>query len=297
MNTNGKYNGIFTALLTPFNEAGEVNEGELIKLIKFNLDMGVRGFYVCGSTGESFLLSKEERMRIMEIVKREAEGSTLIAHIGSLDERDACEMAKHAKALGYDAISSVAPFYFKFSPAEIKGYYERLADAGDLPMLVYHIPALSGVSLSQDSMSAFLRDPRFLGIKYTSNDFFTLERLKAEYPDKLFFNGYDEMLLSGLAMGADGAIGSTYNFMADKFVKIYSLFAEGKLDEARKIQNEANKIITILCKIGVMQAEKEILCQLGFDFGCCRHPFLPVSDADKKLIAEEILPLLTKRPR
>ena len=84
--------------------------------------------------------------------------------------------------------------------------------------------------------------------------------------------------------------------MADKFVKIYSLFAEGKLDEARKIQNEANKIITILCKIGVMQAEKEILCQLGFDFGCCRHPFLPVSDADKKLIAEEIIPLLTKRP-
>lgn len=296
MNTNEKYNGIFTALLTPFNEAGEVNEGELIKLIKFNLDMGVRGFYVCGSTGESFLLSKEERMKIMEIVKREAEGSTLIAHIGSLDERDACEMARHAKALGYDAISSVAPFYFKFSPAEIKGYYERLADAGELPMLVYHIPALSGVSLSQDSMSAFLRDPRFLGIKYTSNDFFTLERLKAEYPDKLFFNGYDEMLLSGLAMGADGAIGSTYNFMADKFVKIYSLFSEGKLDEARKIQNEANKIITILCKIGVMQAEKEILCQLGFDFGCCRRPFLPVLDADKKLIAEEILPLLTKRP-
>ena len=297
MNTNEKYNGIFTALLTPFNEAGEVNEGELIKLIKFNLDMGVRGFYVCGSTGESFLLSKEERMKIMEIVKREAKGSTLIAHVGSLDERDACEMARHAKALGYDAISSVAPFYFKFSPAEIKGYYERLADAGELPILVYHIPALSGVSLSQDSMSAFLRDPRFLGIKYTSNDFFTLERLKAEYPDKLFFNGYDEMLLSGLAMGADGAIGSTYNFMADKFVKIYSLFSEGKLDEARKIQNEANKIITILCKIGVMQAEKEILCQLGFDFGCCRHPFLPVSDADKKLIAEEIIPLLTKRPR
>ena len=296
MNTNEKYNGIFTALLTPFNKDGGINEEELIKLIKFNLDMGVRGFYVCGSTGESFLLSKEERMKIMEIVKREAEGSTLIAHIGSLDERDACEMAKHAKALGYDAISSVAPFYFKFSPAEIKGYYERLADAGDLPMLVYHIPALSGVSLSQDSMSAFLRDPRFLGIKYTSNDFFTLERLKAEYPDKLFFNGYDEMLLSGLAMGADGAIGSTYNFMADKFVKIYSLFSEGKLDEARKIQNEANKIITILCKIGVMQAEKEILCQLGFDFGCCRHPFLPVSDADKKLIAEEIIPLLTKRP-
>ena len=76
MNTNEKYNGIFTALLTPFNKDGGINEEELIKLIKFNLDMGVRGFYVCGSTGESFLLSNEERMKIMEIVKREAEGSS-----------------------------------------------------------------------------------------------------------------------------------------------------------------------------------------------------------------------------
>ena len=113
--------------------------------------MGVRGFYVCGSTGESFLLSKEERMKIMEIVKREAEGSTLIAHIGSLDEREACEMARHAKAIGYDAISSVAPFYFKFSPAEIKGYYERLADAGELP--------ITALLMRQNFLCSFIISP------------------------------------------------------------------------------------------------------------------------------------------
>ena len=81
---NEKYNGIFTALLTPFDKCGEVNAKELKKLIKFNLDMGVRGFYACGSTGESFLLSKEERMKIMKTVKETADGVTLIAHIGSL---------------------------------------------------------------------------------------------------------------------------------------------------------------------------------------------------------------------
>ena len=81
--------------------------------------------------------------------------------------------------------------------------------------------------------------------------------------------------------------------MADKFVKIYSLFSEGKLDEARKIQNEANKIITILCKIGVMQAEKEVLNQLGFDFGICRRPFSEPTAEEKEFIKREIMPNLT----
>ena len=294
MNTNGKYNGIFTALLTPFNEAGEVNEGELIKLIKFNLDMGVRGFYVCGSTGESFLLSKEERMKIMEIVKREAEGSTLIAHIGSLREAEAHELAAHAKNIGYDAISSVAPFYFKFTFEEIRGYYTRLADASGMPMLVYHFPAFSGVNMGVNEMSKFLNDDRFLGIKYTSNDFFTMEQCKSTFPDKVLYNGFDEMFLCGLSMGADGAIGSTYNFMADKFVKIKKYFEENNIAEAQKLQQEANKIITVLCKVGVMQAEKEVLNQLGFDFGVCRQPFGEPSDEQKALIAKEILPYVTR---
>ena len=293
---NAKYKGIFTALLTPFDKNGRINDKELVKLIKFNRDMGVSGFYVCGSTGEAFLLSRDERKHVMDIVKDTAGDKTLIAHVGSLNEREACELAIHANKLGYDAISSVAPFYFKFSFPEIKGYYERLADRGGLPMLVYHIPAFSGVSMNSESLSAFLSDERFLGIKYTSNDFFTLERCKAAFPDKVFFNGYDEMILAGLSMGAEGAIGSTYNFMADKFVKIYNLFNEGKIDEARRIQNEANGIITALCKMGVMQAEKEILCQLGFDFGVCRHPFLPLGDAERDIIRKEIIPRLTYLP-
>ena len=290
---NEKYRGIFTALLTPFDKNDKINKKELERLIKFNTDMGVKGFYVCGSTAESFLLSKDERKEILEIVKNAAPNSTLIAHVGSLHEGDACEMGRYAKQLGYDAISSVAPFYFKFSFSEIKGYYERLADAAELPMLVYHFPDFSGVSMDKNKIASFLSDQRFLGVKYTSNDFFTLGECKSAFPDKVFYNGFDEMILAGLSMGADGAIGSTYNFMADKFIKIYELFSAQKITEVQKIQAEANKIITILCKIGVIKAEKEVLCQLGFDFGTCRHPFLPPSDEDKELIAKEIIPHLT----
>ena len=288
------FKGIFTAHLTPFDNDNKINEKVLEQLVKHNLSMGVKGFYVCGSTGEAFLLSTDERKQVMEIVKDCAPDSTLIAHIGSVDEAEATELAKCAEKLGYNAISSVAPFYYKFSFEEIKGYYNRLADSVNIPMLVYHFPAFSGVNMGAGEIGQFLENDKFLGVKFTSNDFFTLEQIKSKFPNKIVYNGFDEMLLSGLSMGADGGIGSTYNFMADKFVKIQQLFSENKIAEAQEIQREANRIITILCKVGVMQAEKEVLNQLGLDFGECRRPFTAPTAEQKELIAKEIVPFVKK---
>ena len=285
------YNGIFTALLTPFDNNDKINEKELEKLVKFNIKMGVTGFYVGGSTAEAFLMSTDERKQIMEIVKDAAPDTTLIAHIGSVNEREATELAKYAGKLGYDAVSSVTPFYYKFTFDEIKNYYFRLADAAALPMIVYHFPAFSGVNMGANEISSLLNDERVLGLKFTSNDFFTLERCRNSFGNKIIFNGYDEMLLAGLSMGVNGAVGSTYNFMADKFVKIFELFNNGKIEEAQKLQREANEIISVLCSVGVMQAEKEVLNCLGFDFGHCRKPFAELTDEQKTVIREKILPL------
>ena len=286
------FKGIFTALLTPFDKENKINEKSLEALVKHNLNMGVKGFYVCGSTGEAFLLSTDERKHVMQIVKDCAPDSTLIAHIGSVNEAEATELAKHAEKLGYNAISSVAPFYYKFSFEEIKGYYNRLADSVALPMLVYHFPAFSGVNMGVGEISQFLENEKFLGIKFTSNDFFTLEQAKTRFPEKIIYNGFDEMFLSGLSMGADGGIGSTYNFMADKFVAIQKLFSENKIAEAQAIQTEANRIITLLCKFGVMQSEKEVLNQLGIDLGECRKPFGVLTDEEKAIVAKEIVPFV-----
>lgn len=291
MNTDMK--GIFTALLTPFDKNDNVNEKELEKLVRHNVNMGASGFYVGGSTAEAFFLSTEERKLIMDVVKDTAPEKTLIAHIGSLREKEAHELSAHANKLGYKAISSVAPFYFKFTFEEIKGYYIRLAENSDIPMLVYHFPGFSGVNMGMGEISQFLSDDRFMGIKYTSNDFFTMEQCKSRFLDKVVYNGYDEMFLCGLSMGADGGIGSTYNFMADKFVRIQKLFDEGRISEAQEVQKQANRIISILCKIGVMPAEKEVLCQLGFDFGKCRPPFSSPNEEARELIAKEIIPYVT----
>lgn len=286
--------GIYTALLTPFTSDGKIKSDVLADLVQYNLRLGADGFYVCGSTAEALMLTAEERMEIMRTVKESAGDARLIAHIGGLNERDAHRLAEYAGKLGYDLISSVTPFYYKFSATEIRDYYIRLAERSGMKMLVYYFPAFSGVNMGAGDISSLLADDRFAGIKYTSNDFFTMERCKTAYPTKLVFNGYDEMLLSGLVMGADGGIGSTYNFMADKFVSIRRLVSEGRIGEARTVQQEANRIIAVLCKIGVMQAEKEVLNQLGFDFGRCLEPFAPVSAEDKELIAREIIPFIRK---
>jgi len=282
-------NGIFTALLTPFDKNNKVNESVLADLVKFNVEKGVDGFYVGGSTAEAFLLTTEERKQIMKVARDAAGDKALIAHIGCIGQDQAQDLANYAKELGYDAISSVAPFYYKFSFNEIKDYYFSLAENTGLPMLVYHFPGFSGVNMGAGELAQFLDSDKFMGIKFTSNDFFTMEQCTARFPDKIVYNGFDEMFLCGLSMGAKGGIGSTYNFMADKFVQIKKLYEAGDIAAAQEVQREANRIITILCKIGVMMAEKEVLNQLGLDFGECRRPFSVPTDEQKALIRDEIV--------
>lgn len=286
------FKGIFTAQLTPFDKNNKINDAALEKLIKHNINMGVSGFYVGGTTAEAFLMTADERKYLLEAVKSVAEDKTIIAHIGSLNEAEAIDLAKHAEKVGADAISSVAPFYYKFSFNEIKDYYYRIAESVNIPMLVYNFPMNTGVTMTMKELDQFFTSDKFFGLKHTSSDFFTLEQVKAKYPDKIALNGFDEMFLGGIVMGADGGIGSTYNFMANKFVKIMELVKDCNIAEAQKIQHDINKVVETLFRIELMPAQKEVLNQLGFDFGNCRKPFRELTLDEKKTIEKEILPLL-----
>ncbi len=286
------FKGLFTAQLTPFDKNNKINLPALEKLIKHNIDMGVTGFYVGGSTAEAFHLSADERKYLLEAVRSMAPDKTIIAHIGSLNMAEAIDLAEHAEKAGADAISSVAPFYYKFTFEELKDYYFGIADSVEIPMLIYNFPMYTGVTMTMKEFDQFFASDKFFGLKHTSSDFFTLERIKEKYPDKIALNGFDEMFLSGLIMGADGGIGSTYNFMANKFAKIIELFNAGKIEEAREVQHTINKIVEVLFRIELMPAQKEILNQLGFDFGNCRKPFRELSLEEKKIIEKEIIPLI-----
>ena len=290
---NEKFKGIFPALLTPFDGQDRVDTEVLGRLVDYNLQKGVDGFYVAGSTAEVFLLDAKERLAVMETVSSRAGGKcTLIAHIGCISTKQAIEYAREAKKMGYDAISSVAPFYYKFSFEEIRRYYFDIVDAVDLPMLIYNFPAFSGVNLTTDNIREFLADDRFLGVKHTSSDFYALEQFKAGFPDKVVYNGYDEMFLAGLSMGADGGIGSTFNFMAEKYIEIRRLFQENDMSAAQALQREVNTILRALVEVGVMQGEKAIMEGLGFPLGQARSPFAPLSGAQKEKLLRLTLPTL-----
>lgn len=283
-------NGIFTALLTPFNKDYSINLHQLDKLVKFNLENGIHGFYVGGSTGESMIMSTEERKTVFRQVMKSCDHTVpMIAHVGSISTDAAIDMALEAKSLGYEAISAVAPFYYGFPVEAIKQYYYDIVSAADMPMFIYNFPAGNGFGLTPAlAKEMFDHDERFKGIKHTSNDLFSLKQFKNEIEDITVFNGYDEVCLAGLSMGADGAIGSTYNFMGRKFVNLYNAFKCGDLGEAQKLQNEACIIIAEMCKYGVFQCEKEILTQMGIDMGPCRRPFIPLCDKGKKAVTNLI---------
>lgn len=280
--------GILPALLTPFDSKGAVDEKALRALVDRNIKAGVQGFYVCGSTGESFLMSHEERRRVLEIVMSEvADRVSVICHVGAIGTDLSVALGRHAVAQGVDAISSLPPFYYKFSAREIVDYYLDLARETDSRLIPYNIPSLSGVSLSEDLIAELRKDSRVIGVKFTSNDLFQLERMRHHDPKLIIYNGFDEMFLAGLTMGAWGAIGSTFNFMADKFLAIKKAFDARDLPAAFRIQEEANTVIAALVKTGsVFAAEKYVLSLLGCPVGECRRPFKPLSEEHKKMLQE-----------
>ena len=285
-----EFKGIYPALLTPFDTENKINEKALRKLVRFNIDKGVQGFYVCGSTAECFLLSVDDRKRILDIVADENAGRVrIIAHVGAISQLQAVDLARHAKSAGADMVSSICPFYYGFPFPNLRSYYFALADSVDLPVLIYYFPANSGVKLTAESIGEFLTDPRFAGIKFTNNDFYMMQQIKAAFPDSVVFNGYDEMFLCGIGMGADGGIGSTYNFMAEKFIGIMQAMQQGKLSEARRLQYQANAVITQLYRHEIMPAEKAVLEMMGIPMGSCLEPFGKLDQQAKDALRSVLL--------
>lgn len=276
---NKEYHGIYAALVTPYHTDGSVNYPALKELVRYLLRRGIDGFYVGGSTAEAFLLSGQERRRILETVIEENNGARkIICHVGAISTDLAISFAKHAKSAGADAVSAISPFYYKFSEAEIIRYYLDIMSATDLPMFVYNFPNFSGFSLSERVLDALKCSGTLRGVKYTSSDMFLLERLKTKNPDLVIWNGFDEMLLAGLSMGADGGIGSTYNCMTPLVHRIYDSFCANDIQKAQRYQQEANEVIQVIVKHGVFASVKTLLGFEGLDLGSCRKPFAPMTE-------------------
>ena len=266
--------GIYSALLVSFDENGNINEKGLRQIVRHNIDVcKVDGLYVGGSTGENFMLSTEEKKRVFEIAKDEAKNDVkLIAQVGSINLNEAVDLAKFATDLGYDCLSAVTPFYYKFDFSEIKNYYETIINSVDNNMIIYSIPFLTGVNMSLEQFAELFENDKIIGVKFTAADFYLLERMRKEFPDKLIYAGFDEMLLPATVLGVDGAIGSTFNINGARAKKIFNLAKEGNVKEALEIQHITNDIITDVLSNGLYQTLKLILTEQGVDAGYCKQP-------------------------
>ena len=276
-----KLRGVIPALLTPFNQQQQVDTDSLRRLVRFNVEQGVDGLYVGGSTGEAFLQSVQEREQVLEIVAEEAKGKvTLIAHVGAISTQESQTLGAAAHRYGFDAVSAVTPFYYPFSFNEHCDHYRAVIDAsGGLPMVVYNIPALSGVKLTLDQIATLISLPGVGALKQTSGDLYEMEKIRRAHPDLVLYNGYDEIFASGLLAGADGGIGSTYNVMGWRYLAIRRAVQEGDVARAMRLQSECNKVIDLLIKVGVFRGLKTLLHYMDIvAVPLCRKPFAPVDE-------------------
>ncbi len=277
------FTGIMPALVSPVNEEGTIREKSLRRLVRDLSQTGITGFYLCGATGEGIAMAPERRMELVEIVKDEAPaGMKLINHIGAADLATVRRLARHSRQIGLDAISSVPPFFFNYDERGVIDYYRAMSDESEaLPLLIYACP-LSGTPLPVETVEKMLDIPGFIGMKYTNPNYFLMTRYKKlNGGDINIINGPDETCMLGLLMGADAAIGSTYNVMPRLFVKIFNAVKAGRVDEARPLQMKADDLIELILKYDVISCCKLLLDQRGYDIGEPNAPMKRLTAAQK----------------
>ncbi|MBB3322612.1 dihydrodipicolinate synthase family protein [Atlantibacter sp. RC6] len=277
------FRGIISAVITPMHADESVNYAALETLAHAQLARGVEGFYCCGSSGEGPLLRFDERKQVLSMLVNAAAGKVpVIAHVGTPRTQDAVELAKSAEQDGASAVSLVPPYYYKYSREEIIAYYRRVLDAISIPVILYNIPQFTGVELDSLTAEALLGDEQVLGVKHTSHNLYSLERMIARYPDKVFFNGFDEIFLSSLSAGATATVGTTVNLQPELFLALRNAFRQGDIPKAQRLQQQINEVVESLVARGVFQSAKYLAGKGVVDTGPTREPFVALTATQRE---------------
>mgnify|MGYP003576067591 CR=1 FL=1 len=287
-----KIEGLIAATFCAFNNDGSLNLSLIPSIVDKMVEDGLAGIFICGTNGEGPNLTVEERMAVAEAyVKAVNKRILVLVHVGHTSVAESRKLAAHAASIGADAISSVAAFYFK--PNSVKNLVESMAEiasaAPQLPFYYYHIPTLTGVGMDMVEFLKLSEDviPNLAGIKYTAS---TLHEYQAclNYKNGKFdiLFGYDEMLLGALAVGAKGAIGSTYTFAARLYLRVMELYNSDQKEKARELQSVSVEMVRCLVQFPPIPAQRAIMKMLGFDCGSCRLPLKELTEKEAEKLRE-----------
>jgi N-acetylneuraminate lyase len=278
--------GILPAIVTPFDDSDRFHSTSFENLSARLYESGVDGLYVCGNTGEGMQQPSWQRKLVAEAAVRcSPKGKLVIVHVGAATLEETIDLASHATRAGAQAVSSLPP-PGALTSAEVLGFYRRLAQASPAPLIVYHFPAASPVSLSSEEVHELCALENVAGIKFTDKDLFLLWQLaQAGVP---VFNGFDEVLAAGLLMGASGGIGSIYNLAPKSFVSLYAASRAGRWDEARRLQTGINELISAILRYPVRPAVKALLGLTGIACGPCLPPGRTLAAAERDDLAARV---------
>ena len=271
--------GVIPATITPFDAQGRINAQAMTDLMEKNLKQGAAGFFIGGSSAECFMLTEAERIETFEIASAFRDRTTLMAHVGAISTDEAIRYAKAAKSLGFHYISATPPFYYGFSAKQVAQYYYDISAAAEMPILIYNFPGNTNrpFQLNDPDTQALFRSEAVCGIKHTNLDLYQMERIRALNPSLLILNGYDDTMAGGIALGAQGSIGSTFNFTLPHFLKIYNACLAGDAQTALALQTDANDLLQVLYAVGLIPAIKYALIREGIAAGEPRAPFYPLA--------------------
>lgn len=298
-----KFVGLVAAPFTPLDNNGNLNTDLIPEYYQFLEKNGVSGAFINGSTGEGVSLTqKEKQLNASHWVACHKNGGKvpIINLVGGTSYKECIENAIFSQEAGISAIAILAPYYFK--PADDTQLAEFVARVGesvpDMPVYFYHIPVLTGVNMP---MLGFLKKisemlPNFAGIKFTQEDFMDFMSC-LNYKNKTYdlLWGRDECMLSALVLGCKGAVGSTFNYAAPLYHKLIQAFDDGRLDEARALQQLSIDMITLLGKYGGISTGKAFMKYIGINCGKFRSPVKNMTDSAYNEFVKDVASLNMER--
>lgn len=296
--------GVLSAIVTPFDQHGEIDEAALRALVDQGIEDGVDGFVPAGGTGEFSVLSHQERIKLVDIVVEQTAGrATVLAHTGATSSREAIELSRHAERAGATAIMLATPYYERIGYEEAFAYYAAVAEATSLPICAYNFPPSTGLHLNVDFLVRLATEiPQVKYVKDSSADIGQMNTLLYDHADKIsFFNGEDIIMLPALTLGAPGMVMGIANFAAPALARLFKASQAKDDTTIAAIWRQINPLIRVLGQASYNSGVKAACGLLGLRVGSVRAPIpaytQPQLAALKNALAKIDPALLTKAAR
>lgn len=296
MKSNKIFEGVVTPMVTPFTKDNRIDAGSLRRLIDHLVKGGVEGIFLMGTTGEGASMTEEMQHELIDlVVDYTAHRTNVLVHVADSCLKRSIALGNYAAKAGADYVVSALPFYFSLTQKEIENYYVSLADALELPLFLYNIPAQTKMMMAVETVKNLASHPNIIGIKDSSGNgtYFNtlLAEIKPEHPDFAIMVGPDEMLASTMAVGGDGGVNSGSNLFPELYVALYDACRRGDRARIATLQTLVMKVSTTIYSIdgtpvSFMKGLKAAMASQGLIENYVLPPLHPASEAASETIAK-----------